>query len=210
MNSFTASIPFKSRVAGIFILTLLSSIIYFNSLQGAFQFDDRNLLSKEWLTDLESFDKSRTEDIVAELNKLNSSLGEKNPYLLIGPGRWGTSDPWLGIPVNWKQISNAKIIIELGIDNLNPDPSYGSHFFQNLTSMHIGYFTLEKNKYKKSMDWKWLKKQNIIKKMKYVELIKLEKELQISIDGYNGEGIIANYPPNQSNELMDEEHSTGI
>ena len=98
---------------------------------------------------------------------LNILLEDDNPYLLIGPGRWGTSDPWLGIPVNWKQISNAKVIIELGIENLNPDPSYGSHFFQNLTSLHIGYFTIDKNEYKKSINWSWMRKQKVVKEKKF-------------------------------------------
>ena len=161
------------------------------------------------LIDLKKFDKSKTEVIVKEINKINKSLGEKNPYLLIGPGRWGTSDPWLGIPVNWKQISNAKIIIELGIDNLNPDPSYGSHFFQNLTSMHIGYFTIEKSNYKKSVDWNWIDEQRVTEEMTYVKLIKLKEELLITIDGYNGQGIISKHSK-KIDESMNEELSTGI
>ena len=125
------------------------------------------------LVDPNKFDKSKTTEIVNEIDTLNSLLKEESPYLLIGPGRWGTSDPWLGIPVNWKQISNAKVILELGIDALNPEPSYGSHFFQNLTSMHIGYFTIEKNKYKKLINWKWIDKQKVIKETKYAKLLEL-------------------------------------
>ena len=159
--------------------------------------------------DLNTFDKSKTEDIVKEINILNEFLGEENPYLLIGPGRWGTSDSWLGIPVIWKQISNVKVIVELGIDDLNPDPSYGSHFFQNLTSMHIGYFTLTKNEYKKSINWDWVNKQSVVKEMKYVKVIQLKNELEIIIDGYSGEGVI-NHSISNDNELMDEELSTGI
>ena len=159
--------------------------------------------------DLNTIDKSKTEDLVKEINILNKFLGEENPYLLIGPGRWGTSDSWLGIPVIWKQISNVKVIVELGIDDLNPDPSYGSHFFQNLTSMHIGYFTLTKNEYKKSINWDWVNKQSVVKEMKYVKVIQLKNELEIIIDGYNGEGII-NHSISNDNELMDEELSTGI
>ena len=161
------------------------------------------------LVDPEKFDKSKTNRIVKEIEYLNSLLKSESPYLLIGPGRWGTLDPWLGIPVNWKQISNAKTIIELGIDNLNPEPSYGSHFFQNLTSMHIGYFTIEKNKYKESIDWKWMKSQKVIKEKTYVKLIELKNELLIIIDGHNGKGIIKNNIK-ISDEKMDEELSTGI
>jgi len=161
------------------------------------------------LVDLDTFDKSKTEDIVEEINKLNEYLGDKNPYLLIGPGRWGTSDPWLGIPVNWKQISNAKVIIELGIDNLNPDPSYGSHFFQNLTSMHIGYFNIPKNNYKKSINWNWIDNQKVKKKLDYVKLINITNPLDVIIDGYTGIGEIS-YQTTDKPEQMDEELSSGI
>ena len=87
---------------------------------------------------------------------MNKELGTDNPYLIIGPGRWGTADPWLGVPVTWKQISNAKAIIEMGVEKLNPDPSFGSHFFQNITSLHIGYFTIKKQNRDKNIDLNWL------------------------------------------------------
>ena len=96
------------------------------------------------------FIKYRIYDKIAdEINTLNKSLGKKNPYLLMGPGRWGTADPWLGIPVNWDSITNAKSIIEVGLDELNPDPSFGSHFFQNLTTLRIGYFTVNRKNHKR-------------------------------------------------------------
>jgi len=176
-----------------------------------------NVLGNGFISDIQhivlvnpdKFDKSKTAEIVNEIDTLNGLLKDASPYLLIGPGRWGTSDPWLGIPVNWKQISNAKVIIELGIDELNPEPSYGSHFFQNLTSMHIGYFTIEKNKYKKLINWKWIGKQKVIKETKYAKLLELNNNLLITIDGHNGKGIIKE---NQKNlkEQMNEGLSTGI
>ena len=161
------------------------------------------------LIDPDKFDKSKTNDIANEIEHLNILLEDENPYLLIGPGRWGTSDPWLGIPVNWKQISNAKVIIELGIENLNPDPSYGSHFFQNLTSLHIGYFTIDKNEYKKSINWSWMRKQKVVKEKKYAKLIELDENLIVTIDGHQGNGIIKQNQK-QKFENMDEELSTGI
>ena len=96
--------------------------------------------------DLNEFDVSQTKLIAHQIEKLNSKLGPTNPYLLMGPGRWGSSDQWLGIPTSWDQINNAKIIMELSVEGLEPDPSFGSHFFQNLTSLHLGYFTFNKNR----------------------------------------------------------------
>jgi len=159
--------------------------------------------------DIDEFKREKTEFIAKKIDELNKKLGEKNPYLLLGPGRWGSSDPWLGIPVSWEQISNAKTIVEIGIDTLNPDPSFGSHFFQNLISLRIGYFTINRNKYKTSIDWQWLKKQKHIHKSKYLNVIKLDKPLTIKIDGINGDGIILK-PEKQKTEVMNEEDSSGI
>ena len=69
-------------------------------------------------------------------------LAEKKNYVLVGPGRWGSADPWLGIPVRWPQISAARLIVESGLENYRIDPSQGTHFFQNLTSFNVGYFTI--------------------------------------------------------------------
>ena len=138
----------------------------------------------------DTFKREKTEYIANKIDKFNQNLGINNPYLLIGPGRWGSSDPWLGVPVNWEQITNAKSIIEIGIDKLSPDPSFGSHFFQNLTSLRIGYFTISRNKYKTSIDWKWLKNQHHLYKSKYVNVVQLTNPVVIKIDGINGSGII--------------------
>ena len=148
------------------------------------------------------------EKIAKKIGEYNNKLGIENPYLLIGPGRWGSSDPWLGIPVNWEQIANAKSIVEIGIDKLNPDPSFGSHFFQNLTSLRIGYFTINHKNYKTSIDWEWLKKQNHIYKSKYVNVVTLEKPLMIQIDGKNGNGLIIKHK--KINEIMNENEASGI
>ena len=157
---------------------------------------------------LDNFKNEKTNVIAKKIGEYNNKLGIKNPYLLIGPGRWGSSDPWLGIPVNWEQIANAQSIIEIGIDKLNPDPSFGSHFFQNLTSLRIGYFTINYKNYKTSIDWGWLKNQNHIHQSKYVNVIKLENPLIIKIDGKNGYGAILKY--NEEVETMDENQASGI
>lgn len=91
----------------------------------------------------ESFDTAETREIAEEIGELNRKMREENrSYILVGPGRWGSSDPWLGIPVKWSQISQAKTIVECGIEKLHVDPSQGTHFFQNITSLGIGYLTI--------------------------------------------------------------------
>ena len=157
---------------------------------------------------LDNFKNDRTQEIAKIIGEYNNILGSENPYLLIGPGRWGSSDPWLGIPVNWEQITNAKSIIEIGIDKLNPDPSFGSHFFQNLTSLMISYFTLGYREYKKNIDWKWLKKQNHIKKSKYVNIVSLNEPLIIQVDGTKGNGLI--FMHKKISETMNEDEASGI
>ena len=127
---------------------------------------------------------------------------------LITTGPHGT-DPWLGIPVNWRQIANAKVIVEVGMDKLNPDPSFGSHFFQNVTSLQIGYFTISKRDYNKNVDWDWLANHNEKKRTTYLRLLELEYPMVVRIDGSKGEGLILK-PKAPKREQMDEELSSGI
>jgi hypothetical protein len=133
--------------------------------------------------------------------------GEK--FILIGPGRWGSADPWLGVPVNWDQISQAKVIIEVGMKDFPVDPSFGSHFFQNVTSMRIGYFTIDHKKKKDVLDLKWLRDQHVNSVTKYTKWIRLNDPVTVTIDGQTGEGVIIK-PLNPIKELMDEAESTGI
>ena len=161
------------------------------------------------MVNLDSFDRSLTRSIAKEIEIFNRKMNEDIPYLLIGPGRWGTADPWLGIPVTWRQISNAKVIVELGIDDLSPDPSFGSHFFQNLTSLRIGYFTIQISEQKENIDLEWLNSQPVIQSTKYIRWIKLDNPLDIRIEGRSGKGIIIK-PQQDIAEVMDEEESTGI
>ena len=158
----------------------------------------------------DNFKRENTKIIAEEIGNINNKLGDKKKYLLIGPGRWGTSDPWLGIPVDWDQINYAKAIIEIGIDELDPDPSFGSHFFQNITNLRIGYFTFRKKYSKKNIDWKWLEKQKLIFGSKHVKVISLSKPLHIKIDGINGNGIVLKYKEKNIIEPMNEEDSSGI
>jgi len=159
--------------------------------------------------DFDAFDRSTTRNIAKEIELFNRQLGKENPYLLLGPGRWGTADPWLGIPVNWKQISHAQVIVEMGIDELNPEPSFGSHFFQNVTSLRIGYFTLQHIDKGGDLDMDWLNNQPVKQATKFIRWIHLDEPLQICIDGSSGKGVILKPQP-QLNEVMDEGESTGI
>ena len=140
--------------------------------------------------DIDKFDISQSKMIAYQIEEFNKYLGSDKPYLLIGPGRWGSSDQWLGIPTSWEQINNAKIILELGIEGLEPDPSFGSHFFQNLTSLHLGYFTFNKKQTNQHINWNILKKTQTEKSTEYVKLLKMEKPLKCIIDGTSGKGVI--------------------
>ena len=157
----------------------------------------------------EAFDESNTQKIADQISVFNQTLGSGNPYILIGPGRWGTADPWLGIPVQWKQISNAKVIVEIGLEDFDIDPSFGSHFFQNVTSLRIGYFTINKKNPNDFLDWDWLNSLTIEKETEFLKFISLDFPLKVKIDGQTGIGMIVKPSPTEI-EKMDEEDSTGI
>ena len=91
----------------------------------------------------ESFNQAKNKDVAGDIDRINAIFARKGAgYVLVGPGRWGSTDPWLGIPVRWPQISSARIIVESGLKNYRIDPSQGTHFFQNLISFRVGYFTI--------------------------------------------------------------------
>ncbi len=157
----------------------------------------------------EVFDASKTTAMAKELEKFNKKLGARHPYILIGPGRWGSADPWLGIPVVWNQISNVKVMVEMGLAEFEVDPSFGSHFFQNVTSMRIGYFTVSHKGRLDKLDRDWLARQYVVEETEFLAWIKLEEPLVVQMDGLSGKGIIYK-PHEQKEEHMDEEDSTGI
>ncbi len=151
----------------------------------------RNDIQHILLVRPEDFDASKTREIALEIEKINQHLKSLSlAYLLIGPGRWGSSDPWLGIPVQWGQISEAKLIIEANIEKMTVDPSQGSHFFHNITSLGIGYFTVPHQSENCFIDWKWMQDQEVILTSKYVSCIKLKQALSVQMDGKKGKGII--------------------
>ncbi len=141
--------------------------------------------------DIDKFDRKNTVEVAHEISQFNSKFIHNNlPYLLIGLGRWGTLDPWLGIPVTWEQINGAKTIIESNFTDFNVTPSQGSHFFQNLTSFKIGYFTVDGFHNDDFIDWDWLKKQTVVDSKKYILHVRLKDPLVIKINGHENKGII--------------------
>jgi hypothetical protein len=143
------------------------------------------------LVDHHRFERSRSKEAALEVNAFNRRLtSEQRPYLLIGVGRWGSLDPWLGIPVTWEQISGAKAIVETGFKELSVAPSQGSHFFQNITSFMVGYFTVGADATKSSLDWDWLLDQRPLETAEFTRLIRFEKSLVIKINGHQGIGVI--------------------
>ena len=137
------------------------------------------------------FNPAKTRDIALEIEKLNKIFEEKNlNYILIGPGRWGSSDPWLGIPVMWPQISAAKVIIESGLHNFRVDPSQGTHFFQNLTSFKVGYLTLNPYINDGYYDLEYLNKQEAVFENEFIRHVHFEKPLHIIIEGSKNKAVI--------------------
>ena len=139
----------------------------------------------------ESFDSTKTIEIAKEIGTLNNDLVKsKQPYILIGPGRWGTEDRFLGIPVKWNQISGVRVMVETALENFNIDPSQGTHFFHNITSRGIGYINVPFNSKINFIDWKWIENKKPIKNMKYVKHIRLSSPLIIKLDGRSGSALI--------------------
>jgi len=139
----------------------------------------------------ENWDAARSKEIALKVDELNARFREQRlNYVLIGPGRWGSSDPWLGIPVKWSQISEARVIIESGLDNYRIDPSQGTHFFQNLTSFRVGYMTI--NPYIKEgfYNLDLLSHQEVVCEDELVRHVRFEKPLTIKIDGRTNRGVI--------------------
>lgn len=141
---------------------------------------------------LAKFDRKHTLEVAHEISQINSNLVNGGyPYLLVGVGRWGTLDPWLGIPVTWEQISGARAIVEANFKDFNVQPSQGSHFFQNLTSFKVGYFTVDEYTEQGFVNWSWLDEQKICDSKEFVTHIHLYEPITIKIDGHRGRGIIA-------------------
>lgn len=136
-----------------------------------------------WI-DPDVFDKSKTEEMALEVEAFNQKLkAEGRKYILLGPGRWGTRDRWLGIPITWPQVSFAGVIVEYSLENFRVDASMGSHFFHNVTTMNIGYFSVKQDSSDGFIDWKWLREQPKVEKKNYFTHTKIQHPVGVVMDG---------------------------
>ena len=138
--------------------------------------------------DQELFDLSNSTQVVNQIKSINNKLmDEKKPYVLVGPGRWGSTDPWLGIPVIWSDIAGAKVIIEMPYKERHIDPSQGSHFFHDMIASQVVYLITKKEK---DIDWQWIKKQKIVEETEFIKHIQTQIPLKTIVDGKIGKGLI--------------------
>lgn len=143
------------------------------------------------VVDFQRFERARSREAAAEVGRLNGLLlAERTPYALVGVGRWGSRDPWLGIPVTWDQVSGAQVIVEAGLRDLKVTPSQGTHFFQNLTSFNVGYFTVNPETGDGTVDWEWLETQPALSSAAHVRRIRLERPILVLMNGKKNEGVI--------------------
>ncbi len=138
----------------------------------------------------ETFDAAHSPQIAAEIDRVNSQLlDEGRPYALIGFGRWGSSEPWLGIPVAWSNVSGARVVVEATLPSFDVELSQGSHFFHNLSSFQVLYFSVaHSGKY--AIDWRWVNQQRIVSESHFVRHVQSERPLLIKADGRTARGVI--------------------
>jgi len=143
------------------------------------------------VVDFHRFERGRSADVAAEVARLNALLvAEQRPFLLIGVGRWGSSEPYLGIPVTWDQIAGARAIVEAGFKDFRVTPSQGTHFFQNLVASSVGYFTTNPEAGEGFVDWDWLATQPAVTERTFVRHLRFERPLVVKMNGRRHEGVI--------------------
>ena len=141
--------------------------------------------------DMDTFDTLKTEKMRDEINHLNSLMVKENrQYILIGPGRWGTRDKFIGIPVKWSQISKARIIVELSMEDFPLEASLGSHFFHNVISMNVGYFSVKHNALIDYINWDELEKAELVNETRYFKHVRFKKPLEVIMDGKKRASLI--------------------
>jgi len=142
--------------------------------------------------DISLFDKSKTMEMAEEIEMLNDLMIKENrKYILIGPGRWGTRDRWIGIPVNWTQISNAKVIVETSLEDFPLDASSGSHFFHNVTSLNVGYFSIQQELNDSYINWEKFENVELINSTNYFRHIRFKDPLVVKMDGKKRMAVIS-------------------
>jgi hypothetical protein len=140
-----------------------------------------------------AFDKAQTLEMAEEIERLNRKMiTEKRKYVLIGPGRWGTHDRWIGIPVRWPQISNAGVIIETSLQDYPLDGSSGSHFFHNVTAMNVGYYSIQQELGSSYISWEKLKAEKMVDETKYFKHVRCKQPILIRMDGKKQDMVITN------------------
>jgi CheY-like chemotaxis protein len=143
------------------------------------------------VVDSHRFERARSHEVARSVAHFNAKLSEQgSPYLLIGVGRWGSTDPWLGIPVAWDQISGARVIVESGFRDFRVIPSQGSHFFQNLTAFQIGYFTVNPDAGEGFVDWQWLAEQPAVEEHGCVRHLQFSSPAVVLMNGKTSRGMI--------------------
>jgi CheY-like chemotaxis protein len=143
------------------------------------------------VVDSQRFERSRSQEVARAVAQFNAGLSAENrPYLLIGVGRWGSNDPWLGIPVEWDEISGARVIVEAGFRDFRVTPSQGSHFFQNLTAFQVGYITVNPDAGEGTIDWQWLAEQPALEEEGCVRHLQFAQPLRIVMNSKVSQGVI--------------------
>ncbi len=182
-----------------------------NDIKKAFCFSSKSLGNGEYkdiydiiYVDPDAFDHLKTIEIAAQINKINAKFNDsKRKYVLIGPGRWGTADRWMGIPVGWNDISNVGVMVETTIESIKADPSQGSHFFQNITSLGISYITVS-DKGEDFIDYEFFRCQECENTSQYLRHIKFENPIKILVDGKTSQAVLMPYEKEEANEAMDD------
>ncbi|HKI13185.1 MAG TPA: PEP/pyruvate-binding domain-containing protein [Candidatus Acidoferrum sp.] len=143
------------------------------------------------VVDSQRFERGQSQEVARLVSYFNAKLNEENrPYLLVGVGRWGSNEPWLGIPVEWDEISGARVIVEAGFWDFRVTPSQGSHFFQNLTAFQVGYFTVNPDLGEGSVDWAWLAAQPAMEERGCVRHLRFAEPLLVLMNGRTSQGMI--------------------
>lgn len=182
-----------------------------SDIKKAFCYSTRSLGNGEYeniydvvYVDPEDFDSSKTVEIAGQLNKINAVFNtDGRKYILIGPGRWGTSDRWMGIPVVWSDISNVGVIVETTIESIKADPSQGSHFFQNITSLGISYITVL-DQAEDFIDYEYFRCRECTNRTRHLRHIKFDHPVRIRVDGKTSRAVIMPYEKTPARDTMDD------
>ena len=141
--------------------------------------------------DEDIFERSASVIVAQEIAAFNAELAkEQRPYIALGLGRWGTADPWLGIPVTWDQVSDVRVFVEAGLKDIAVEPSQGSHFFHNLTCFGNGYFTVDHKRPGEWVDWEWLRAQKPYKRRRFTSHLRFETAFLTKMNGQSAQGCI--------------------